>query len=90
MKETLILLYFGDRGYILLTITLPSFFPLLHCLMIIVNLVFDNFESLSDNNKKDVLLYGDSRFDGNKSKFILEATISYVKISEKFSGSLFE
>ena len=58
--------------------------------MILVNLVFDNFESLSDNNKKDVLLYGDSRFDGNKSKFILEATISYVKISEKFSGSLFE
>ena len=58
--------------------------------MIIVNLAFDNFESLSDNNRKGVLLYGDSRFDGNKSKVILEATVSYVKISEKFSGSLFE
>ena len=55
-----------------------------------VNSVFNNFKSLLDNDKKDVLLYGDSRFDGNKSKFILEATISYVKISETFSGSLFE
>ena len=42
------------------------------------------------NVKKDLLLFGDSRFDKNKNKVILEATISYVKIFERFSGSLFE
>ena len=34
------------------------------------------------------LLYGDSRFDGNKNKIILEATINYLKNSERFSGFL--
>ena len=50
----------------------------------------DSFESLSDNIKKEILLYGDSRLDNNKNKFILEATLSYIKTSERFSGSLFE
>ena len=40
--------------------------------------------------KKDILLYGDSHLDNYKSKFILEATINYIKNSERFSGSLFE
>ena len=52
---------------------------LLHChhfsqyridLMNSVKLILENFESLSDNVKKDILLYGDSRLDGNKNKFI--------------------
>ena len=51
---------------------------------------FDNFASLSDNDKKDILIYGDSRLDNNKNKFILEATLNYIKNSERFSGSLFE
>ena len=51
-----------------------------------VKSVLNNFESLSDNNKKEILLYGDSRLDNNNNKFILEATIN----SERFSGSLFE
>ena len=55
-----------------------------------VKSVLDNFESLSDNIKKEILLYGDSRLDNNKNKFILEATLSYIKTSERFSGSLFE
>ena len=55
-----------------------------------VKSVLDNFESLSDNIKKEILLYGDSRLDNNKNKFILEATLNYIKISERFSGSLFE
>ena len=72
---------------------------LLHChyfshrridLMNSVNSVFDNFESLSDNNKKDVLLYGDSRSDKDKNKFIQETSITYLKLSERFSVSLFE
>ena len=48
-----------------------------HCigLMNTVSSEFDNFVSLSGNNKKDVLLCSDSRFDENKNKFILEATI---------------
>ena len=45
---------------------------------------FDNFASLSDNDKKDILIYGDLH------KFILEATLNYIKNSERFSGSLFE
>ena len=51
---------------------------------------YNNFESLSDNAKKDVLLYGDPFLDQNKNKLILEATINYIKISERFSESLFE
>ena len=50
----------------------------------------NNFESLSDNNKNEILLYGDSRLDNNNNKSILEATINYIKNSERFSGSLFE
>ena len=44
-----------------------------------VKSVLENFESLSDSVKKDILLHGDSRLDGNKNKFILEATLTYVK-----------
>ena len=44
-----------------------------------VNSVFDNFESFSDNKKRDILLYGDRRFDTNKNKIILESTITYKK-----------
>ena len=49
-----------------------------------------NFESSSDNIKIEILLHGDSRLDNNKNKFILEATLNYIKTSERFSGSLFE
>ena len=38
--------------------------------------VLDHFESLSDNDKKGILLYGDSRYDNNKNKFILEVTLN--------------
>ena len=55
-----------------------------------VKSVLDNFKSLSDNTKKEILLYGDSRLDNNKNKFILEATLNNIKTSERFSGSLFE
>ena len=34
-----------------------------------------NFESMTDNRRRDILLCGDSRFDENKNKIILEATI---------------
>ena len=40
--------------------------------------------------KNDVLLYGDLRLDENKNKFILEATLSYIKTTERFSGSIFD
>ena len=55
-----------------------------------VKSVYDNFESLSDKDKKDILLYGDSRLDRIKNKFILEATLTYIRNSERFYGSLFE
>ena len=53
---------------------------LLHChhfsqyridFMNIVKSIFENFESLSDNVKKDILLYGNSRLHGNKNKLNL-------------------
>ena len=59
-------------------------------LMNSVKSVYNNFESLSDNAKKDVLLYGDLFLDQNKNKLILEATINYIKISKRYSESLFE
>ena len=55
-----------------------------------VKYIFEGFDSWSDNAKKDLLLYGDPRFDINKSKFILEATLFYIKSTEKFPGSLFD
>ena len=72
---------------------------LLHChhfshhrvaLMNSVKSICDNFDSMSDNVKEDLLLYGDSRFDENKTKVILKATINYIKNTERFSGSLFD
>ena len=44
-----------------------------------VKSVFQNFEFLSENNKKDLLLFGDSRFDEDKNKVILEATLTFIK-----------
>ena len=52
--------------------------------------MINNFESFSDNDKVQILLYGDSHLDNNKNKYILEVTLNYVKNSERFSGSLFE
>lgn len=34
---------------------------------------------MPDTVKKDLLVFGDSQFDENKNKFILEATQSYIK-----------
>ena len=55
-----------------------------------VKSVIINFESMTDNRKRDILLYSDSCFDENNNKIILEATINYLKNSKRFSGSLFE
>ena len=41
--------------------------------------IIPNFESLTDNNRIDTLLYGDSRFDENKNKIR-----SNHKLLEKF------
>ena len=35
-------------------------------------------------------MYGDSRLDENKNRSILEATLTYIKSSERFSGCLFK
>ena len=55
-----------------------------------VNSVVQNFEFMSEISKKDLLLLGDSRFDENKNNVILEATLTFIKMSERFTGSLFE
>ena len=55
-----------------------------------VKSVVQDFEFMSENNKKDLLLFGDPRFDENKNKVILEATLTFIKKSERFTGSLFE
>ena len=59
-------------------------------LMSSVKSVYDNFKSLSDKDKKYILLYGDSRLGRIKNKFILEATLTYTRNYERFYGSLFE
>ena len=55
-----------------------------------VNQIDENFSCLSDDNKVSLLLYGDSRFDGNKNNFILSAPITYILETEGFSASLFQ
>ena len=50
--------------------------------------IIPNFESLTCNNRIDILLYDDSGLNENKNKIILEATINYLKNSERFSGSI--
>ena len=55
-----------------------------------VKSICDNFHSMSDNVKEDLLLYDDSQFDENKNKVVLKATINYIKNSERFSGSHFD
>ena len=59
-------------------------------LMNSVKSVCDHCESMSDNVKKNVPLYGDSHFNEVKNRFILEATITYIKDSERLSGYLFD
>ena len=54
-----------------------------------VKSICDNFGFMSDSVKEDLLLYRDTRFDENKNKVILKATINYIKNTERFSGSLF-
>ena len=49
----------------------------------------ENFEYLSDNVKKDIPLYGDTRLGRNENKFILEATLTYNKSTNRSSGSIF-
>ena len=41
-----------------------------------VKSILECFESLSDNVKKYILLYGESCQNGNKNKFILQATLT--------------
>ena len=45
---------------------------------------------MSENNKEDLFLFGDSQFHENKNKVILEATLIFIKKSKRFTGSLFE
>ena len=54
-----------------------------------VKSVCDNFDSMSGNVKKNVLLYSNSHFDEVKNRFIFEGTITYIRDSE-FSGYLFD
>ena len=55
-----------------------------------INSVVQNFEFMFENEKKDLLLFGYSRFDEYRNKVILEATLSILKKTERFTGSLFE
>ena len=51
-----------------------------HCddLMNSVKSVYDSYKSMSDIVKKNVLLYGESRFLEFKNRFILQAAITYI------------
>ena len=58
-------------------------------LMISVKSICDNFDTMPDNFKEDLLLYSDSRFDGNRNRVILKAAINHIKNTKRFPGSLF-
>ena len=47
-----------------------------------------NFESLSDNKKVEILLYGDSQCDDVQNYSILSASINYIKKTKRFDCSL--
>ena len=55
-----------------------------------VKSIIPNFESLTYNNRTDILSYGYPRFDENKNKIIFESTINYLKNSKRFFVSLFK
>ena len=59
-------------------------------LMNSVKSILESFQYLPENVKKDILLYGESRLDGNKNKFILEAPLTYIESNDRFSGSIFD
>ena len=68
---------------------------LLHChhitfyqidLMNSVKSICNNFETMNNNNKMTLLLYGDSCFDEKKNKFILKTSIKYIKTTERLFG----
>ena len=48
--------------------------------------IIPNFESLIDNSRIDILLYGDLRFDRNKNEIILEVTMFLGPFSNKISS----
>ena len=71
---------------------------LLHChhfshhrvvLMNSVKSICNNFDSVSDKAKENLLLCGDSRFDENKNKVILKAAINYIQKVLKYSLDAF-
>ena len=55
-----------------------------------VKSILKSYESFCDKVKQDILLNSDSRLDGNKNKFILEATSAYIRSIDRFSGSIFD
>ena len=59
-----------------------------HCydLMDSVKSVIPNFESLTNNNRKDIPLHGDHRFDENKNKFFWKQQQITYKILKDFLG----
>ena len=84
------LLQLESRKYAAFFSALPRLFNFSDGLMNKVNQIDENFSCLSDDNKVSLLLYGDSRFDGNKNNFILSAPITYILETEGFSASLFQ
>ena len=50
----------------------------------------EKFDSLSDKVKKYILLKGGSCLDRNKNKFILQATLTYIQSTVRFSGSILD
>ena len=55
-----------------------------------VNSDFEDFIFLPNNVKINILLFAHSPLEERKNKFISEATLAYIKGTERFSGSLFD
>ena len=50
--------------------------------------VYENILKLSGNKLINLLLYGDSKFDSNKNTRLLNATITYIIDSGRFTVAL--
>ena len=54
-----------------------------------LNSVDKTLLSLSDLSLVNILLYGGPQFDDSQNAYILNSSIKYILISERFSGRLF-
>ena len=67
----------------------PNFFQLRNHLMNKINIINPSLHLLNDDDLSKILLFGDSDFDSETNTKILNLTIDFIHISERFNIQLF-